>query len=89
MFKALIGDLFASDAQTLVNTVNCVGIMGKGVAQEFKNRYPDMFADYIARCRHKLARLGQPYAYHDKSGRVISKLASGATARSHDCAARD
>lgn len=71
MFKALIGDLFASDAQTLVNTVNCVGIMGKGVAQEFKNRYPDMFADYAARCRRKLVRLGQPYAYYDKSGRVI------------------
>ena len=34
MFRALIGDLFASDAQTLVNTVNCVGVMGKGVAQE-------------------------------------------------------
>src|ERR1043165_1603779 len=71
MFKALIGDLFASDAQTLVNTVNCVGIMGKGVAQEFKNRYPDMFADYVARCRRKLVRLGEPYAYHDRSGRVI------------------
>jgi hypothetical protein len=37
MFKALIGDLFASQAQTRVNTVNCIGIMGKGVAQEFKN----------------------------------------------------
>ena len=36
MFKALIGDLFASQAKVLVNTVNCVGVMGKGVAQEFK-----------------------------------------------------
>ena len=35
MFKALIGDLFASPAQTLVNTVNCVGVMGKGVALKF------------------------------------------------------
>ncbi|MFN8820203.1 MAG: Appr-1-p processing protein, partial [Betaproteobacteria bacterium] len=32
MLKALIGDLFASQAQTLVNTVNCIGVMGKGVA---------------------------------------------------------
>jgi len=30
--KALIGDMFASDMQTIVNTVNCVGIMGKGIA---------------------------------------------------------
>jgi O-acetyl-ADP-ribose deacetylase (regulator of RNase III) len=36
MFKALIGDLFDSKAQTIVNTVNCVGVMGKGVALEFK-----------------------------------------------------
>jgi O-acetyl-ADP-ribose deacetylase (regulator of RNase III) len=43
MFKALIGDLFASPAQTRVNTVNCVGVMGKGVAQEFKKRYHTMF----------------------------------------------
>jgi hypothetical protein len=39
MFKALIGDLFASQTQTRVNTVNCVGVMGKGIAQEFKKRY--------------------------------------------------
>ena len=71
MFKALIGDLFASNAQTWVNTVNCVGIMGKGVAQEFKNRYPEMFADYVARCRRKQVRLGQPYPYCDGSGRII------------------
>jgi O-acetyl-ADP-ribose deacetylase (regulator of RNase III) len=35
MLKAFRGDLFASPAQTLVNTVNCVGVMGKGVALEF------------------------------------------------------
>ena len=50
MFKALIGDLFESRAQTLVNTVNCVGVMGKGVAEQFKRRFPAMFEDYKARC---------------------------------------
>ncbi|MCX6000532.1 MAG: Appr-1-p processing protein, partial [Chloroflexi bacterium] len=40
MVKALIGDLFESRAQTLVNTVNCVGVMGKGVALGFKTRFP-------------------------------------------------
>jgi O-acetyl-ADP-ribose deacetylase (regulator of RNase III)/uncharacterized protein YwgA len=59
----LIGDLFDSQAQTLVNTVNCVGVMGKGVALEFKQRFPDMFADYAARCQRREVRLGGPYLF--------------------------
>ena len=35
--------IFDSSAQTIVNTINCVGVMGKGLALEFKNRYPAMF----------------------------------------------
>lgn len=38
--KILLGDLFSSQCKTLVNTVNCVGVMGKGIALEFKNKYP-------------------------------------------------
>jgi len=73
MFKALIGDLFASKAQTLVNTVNCVGIMGKGVAEQFKLRFPRMFDDYKHRCDIHSVKLGQPYLYKDLSGdRIIN-----------------
>ena len=68
MFKAMIGDLFTSDAQTLVNTVNCVGVMGKGVALEFKKRYPAMHEDYVQRCEKKSVRLGQPYLFEGASG---------------------
>jgi O-acetyl-ADP-ribose deacetylase (regulator of RNase III) len=71
MFKALIGDLFESQAQTLVNTVNCVGVMGKGVALEFKKRFPAMFEDYVRRCERKGVRLGEPYLFRDASGRLI------------------
>lgn len=71
MFKALIGDLFASQAQVLVNTVNCVGIMGKGVAAEFKRRYPAMFDDYKLRCERGEVRLGEPYLYRDLSDAMI------------------
>lgn len=67
-FKALIGNMFSSNAQTLVNTVNCVGIMGKGVALEFKKQFPAMFADYERRCELKLVKLGEPYLYEDLSG---------------------
>lgn len=67
----MIGDLFASQAQTLVNTVNCVGIMGKGVAEQFKKRFPPMFEDYKNRCAKKAVRLGEPYLYRDLSGTNI------------------
>lgn len=71
MFKVLIGDLFTSQAQVLVNTVNCVGVMGKGVAQEFKKRYPAMFVDYVSRCEDGRVRIGEPYLYVDSSGALI------------------
>lgn len=63
MVTLLIGDLFASTAQTLVNTVNCIGVMGKGVALEFKKRYPEMYRDYVGRCGRGEVRLGVPYLY--------------------------
>lgn len=44
------GDIFNSPAQVLVNTVNTVGVMGKGIALEFKNRYPEMFKVYQKEC---------------------------------------
>lgn len=68
MFRALIGDLFESRAKTLVNTVNCVGVMGKGVAEQFKLRFPAMFEDYKSRTDRKAVRLGEPYLYRDQSG---------------------
>lgn len=71
MFKALIGDIFASRAQTFVNTVNCVGVMGKGVAFEFKKRFPEMFEDYATRCTRGEVKLGEPYLYLDRSGARI------------------
>lgn len=61
--KVLIGDIFKSKAQTLVNTVNCIGIMGKGLALEFKKQFPCMFKDYEARCKQGEVKLGRPYLY--------------------------
>ena len=57
------GDLFRSDAQTLVNTVNTVGVMGKGIALEFKKRFPEMYVDYVQRCQANQVRAGEPYLY--------------------------
>ncbi len=61
--KVRTGNLLDSDAQTVVNTVNCVGVMGKGIALEFKKRFPEMFKDYVTRCQRKDVKLGKPYLY--------------------------
>lgn len=71
MINVRVGDLFSSDAQTLVNTVNCVGVMGKGIALEFKKRFPEMYRDYEDRCRQGLVRLGRPYLYKQLVGPCI------------------
>lgn len=68
MVTTITGDMFSSKAQTLVNTVNCVGIMGKGVALAFKERFPDMFKDYVRLCERKAVRLGEPYLYKRLTG---------------------
>ena len=67
-----VGDLFKSDAQTLVNTVNCVGVMGKGIAETFKKRFPEMFEDYARRCERGEVKLGEPYIWTSSSPWVLN-----------------
>lgn len=52
------GNLFESECQTLVNTVNCYGVMGKGIAAQYKQRYPDMFNEYKLACKNSLLYRG-------------------------------
>ena len=54
MIKYVKGDIFNSTANLLVNPVNSVGIMGAGLARQFKNRYPVMFKDYKEDCKKGL-----------------------------------
>jgi O-acetyl-ADP-ribose deacetylase (regulator of RNase III)/uncharacterized protein YwgA len=61
----VVGDLFEASAQTFVNTVNCVGVMGKGVALQFKKRFPAMYEDYVERCERDEVKLGRPYLYRN------------------------
>lgn len=61
------GNLFDSEAQALVNTVNCVGVMGKGVALEFRRRFPTMYESYLMTCQKRLLNPGQILPYkHSK-----------------------
>jgi uncharacterized protein YwgA/O-acetyl-ADP-ribose deacetylase (regulator of RNase III) len=68
MVKTTTGDLFGSKSQTLVNTVNCVGVMGKGVAVGFKERFPDMYREYVRLCDAHRVHLGEPYLYKKLTG---------------------
>lgn len=57
------GNIFNTKAQTIVNTINCVGVMGKGIALVFKLRYPSMFEQYQYLCSRKLIAVGKLWIY--------------------------
>lgn len=64
--------LFESTAQTLVNTVNCVGVMGKGLAQIFKKREPGMFAAYERICSQRLLKPGKLWLWRGEKSWVLN-----------------
>jgi O-acetyl-ADP-ribose deacetylase (regulator of RNase III) len=45
------GDILKAQADALVNTVNCVGVMGRGIALQFSKAFPEMFRAYEAACQ--------------------------------------
>jgi O-acetyl-ADP-ribose deacetylase (regulator of RNase III) len=59
MFEYRTGDILQADAEALVNTVNCVGIMGRGIALQFKNAYPANFRAYEDACQRGELRPGR------------------------------
>lgn len=61
--QVITGNIFTSDRQTLVNTVNCVGIMGAGIALEFKFRYPEMFERYVNLCEEGAIDIGKLWIF--------------------------
>jgi O-acetyl-ADP-ribose deacetylase (regulator of RNase III) len=52
------GDLLQADVDALVNAVNCVGVMGKGIALAFKNRFPANYRAYVSACRQYQVQTG-------------------------------
>lgn len=67
MIEFTTGDILQSDAEALVNTVNCVGVMGRGVALQFKNRFPGNFQAYAAACSSELVQPGRMFVYETRS----------------------
>ncbi len=66
MITLKTGNIFTTQCQTIVNTVNCVGFMGAGIAFEFKLRYPEMFTMYQNLCEKKQINIGLLWIYHDR-----------------------
>ncbi len=63
MLEYLRGDIFSSKAEALVNPVNCVGVMGKGLALAFKQRFPSNYQYYRKTCNDGGLKLGQVLTY--------------------------
>lgn len=57
------GNIFTSESQTIVNTINCVGVMGAGIALECRLRYPDMHEKYVALCSNNQIDIGRLWIY--------------------------
>lgn len=66
------GNLFTSNCQTLVNTVNCVGVMGAGIALEFRLRYPQMYERYVEICNSNLLDIGKLWLYKSEHRWVLN-----------------
>ena len=72
MVVFLRGDLFSSKAHTLVNPVNCVGVMGKGIAKGFRDRWPEMFFCYQAACQRGFLRPGRLFPWSDGERLILN-----------------
>ena len=72
MITYVIDNLFNSPAQVIVNTVNTVGVMGKGIAKEFKHRYPEMFKKYQILCESKELTVGKLWIYKSETKWILN-----------------
>jgi O-acetyl-ADP-ribose deacetylase (regulator of RNase III) len=63
MIEFKTGDILRAEVEALVNTVNCVGIMGRGIALQFKNAFPDNFKAYAAACLREEVQPGKMFVF--------------------------
>lgn len=59
MIRSVTGNILEASAEALVNTVNCVAVMGRGIALQFKKAFPDNFREYVAACRRGEVKPGR------------------------------
>ncbi|MBZ4194391.1 MAG: macro domain-containing protein, partial [Candidatus Contendobacter sp.] len=66
------GSIFTSKCKTLVNTVNCVGVMGAGIALEYRLRYPDMYKKYVEICVKNQLSVGNLWLYKSDAKWILN-----------------
>jgi O-acetyl-ADP-ribose deacetylase (regulator of RNase III) len=66
MIKIITGNIFTTNCQTIVNTVNCVGVMGAGIAYECRLRYPQMYERYQELCEERKLNIGDLWLYRPR-----------------------
>ncbi len=67
MIKFVDGNILDDESDALVNPVNCVGVMGKGLAKQFKERFPDNFEAYQRYCASKALQPGGVHAFYNQA----------------------
>ena len=72
MINFVVGNLLESDAFALVNTVNCEGYMGKGIAYQFKMRYPETNLEYVKICRTHQLKPGILHSHLEESKLIVN-----------------
>lgn len=72
MITYVDGNYYTSPAQVLTNTINTVGVMGKGLAKEFKRIYPEMFKAYQELCELGDLQIGKLYLYKSSNKWVLN-----------------
>lgn len=72
LIKFITGDLFASGAECLVNTVNCEGYMGKGIAYQFKVKFPENNKSYVKACKNGSLRPGSLHVFVEDGITIIN-----------------
>ena len=63
MIEYKTGDIITEDAEALVNTVNCVGVMGRGIALQFKKAFPENFVSYATACKRSQVQPGRMFVF--------------------------
>ena len=76
------GDILREDADALVNTVNCVGVMGRGIALQFKKAFPQNFKDYAAACKKGEVQPGKMFV-HKNEGMLKPQYIIGFPTKRH------
>ncbi|MDQ1139522.1 macro domain-containing protein [Pedobacter agri] len=72
MITILTGNIFTTNCTTIVNTVNCVGVMGAGIAYECRLRYPEMYEKYQTLCKNNLLQIGTLWIYKASNKNILN-----------------